>query len=66
MPKLKTRKSISKRLKVTKKKKMLKSKGGRRHLLSGKKTKRKRHLRRKGLVAGVDMKSIKKAMPYSL
>lgn len=65
MPKLKTKKSLAKRIKITKKKKALRSKAGRRHLLSGKRKKRKRNLRRKGLVAGVDMKSIKKALPYS-
>jgi len=65
MPKLKTKKSLAKRIKITKKKKALRPKAGRRHLLSCKRKKRKRNLRRKGLVAGVDKKSIKMALPYS-
>ena len=65
MPKLKTRKSLSKRIKVTKKKKGLRSKAGRRHLLSSKTTKRKRNLRRKTTVPKATKKLIKKAMPYS-
>jgi large subunit ribosomal protein L35 len=46
MPKLKTHKSFSKRVKVTKTGKILRGKPGRRHLLSGKPSKRKRKLRR--------------------
>jgi len=66
MPKLKTRKSVAKRVKITKKKKALRSKAGRRHLLSGKTTKRKRGLRRKTTVAKVDLKALKRALPYSM
>jgi len=65
MPKLKTRKSISKRVKVTKKGKVLKSKAGRRHLLSGKTTKNKRDMRKKNLAAKGDARVLKKALPYS-
>lgn len=65
MPKLKTRKSLSKRVKVTKKKKGLRSKAGRRHLLSSKSTKRKRKLRHKTTVSKADKKVVKKALPYS-
>lgn len=66
MPKLKTRKSVAKRIKITKKKKALRSKAGRRHLLSGKSKKRKRKLRRKTKVSKGDMKALKKALPYSM
>ncbi len=65
MPKLKTRKSVAKRYKITKKKKVLRSKAGKRHLLSCKTTKRKRNLRRKTLLSDADKKVIKRAMPYS-
>jgi large subunit ribosomal protein L35 len=65
MPKLKTKKSLVKRVKVTKKKKVLRLKAGRRHLLSGKSRKRKRNLRKKGLVSKGERKLIKKALPYS-
>jgi len=65
MPKLKTRKSLSKRVKITKKKKVKGSKAGGRHLLSCKKTKRKRKMRRRGLVSETEKKMVKRAMPYS-
>jgi len=66
MPKLKTRKSVAKRVKITKNKKALRSKAGRRHLLSDKSTKCKRGLRRKTMMAKVDMGVLKKALPYSM
>lgn len=66
MPKLKTRKSVSKRIKITKKKKALRSKAGRRHLLSGKSKKRKRKLRRKTKVSKGDLAALKRALPYSM
>ncbi|MFA7677543.1 MAG: 50S ribosomal protein L35 [Candidatus Omnitrophota bacterium] len=65
MPKLKTKKSVSKRVKITKKKKIVRSKAGRRHLLSCKKTKRKRGLRRQCLVSSAEAKMVREAMPYS-
>ena len=46
MPKHKTNKSIAKRVKVTKRGKILRGRPGRRHLLSVKKGKRRRQLRR--------------------
>lgn len=64
MPKLKTRKSLSKRIKITKKGKVLRSKAGRRHLMSAKNRKRKRTLRRKAIIS-VGKKFIKRAMPYA-
>jgi large subunit ribosomal protein L35 len=65
MPKLKTKKALAKRIKVTKKGKAVRSKAGRRHLLSNKPRKRKRMLRRKGEVAASDMKMVKRALPYA-
>ena len=64
MPKLKTKKALKKRIKITKKKKALRSKAGRRHLLSSKTTKRKRNLRKKSVVSKTEKKMIKKALPY--
>jgi ribosomal protein L35 len=52
MPKHKTNKGVAKRVKVTKNGKVLRSKAGRRHLLSSKTTKRKRNMRRKDSVVG--------------
>ena len=66
MPKLKTRKSFAKRIKLTKKKKGLRSKAGRRHLLSSKKKKRKRVLRKKTTVSKAERKLAKKTLPYSV
>ena len=65
MPKLKTRKALAKRVKVTKKKKTLRSKAGRRHLLSAKKRKRKRNLRRTAKVSTAEKELIKRALPYA-
>ncbi|MFH1875781.1 MAG: 50S ribosomal protein L35 [Candidatus Omnitrophota bacterium] len=65
MPKLKTKKSFAKRLKVTKNKKVLRSKEGRRHLLSGKKAARKRQLGKKVVVSHADRNQIKHALPYA-
>ncbi|HDN85945.1 MAG: 50S ribosomal protein L35 [Candidatus Omnitrophota bacterium] len=65
MPKLKTKKALAKRIKVTKKKKLLRQKAGRRHLLSSKERKRKRALRRKGKVSSGEKKVIKRALPYA-
>ncbi|MBU1366803.1 MAG: 50S ribosomal protein L35 [Candidatus Omnitrophota bacterium] len=65
MPKLKTKKALAKRVKITKKKKILRNKAGKRHLLSGKSKKRKRLLRKKCLVSKADRKAILKALPYA-
>ena len=50
MPKLKTRKAVSKRVKITKKGKVKITKAFRGHLLTGKSRKRKRHLKQKGVL----------------
>ena len=47
MPKLKTRKSVKKRIKVTKRGKVKVKKSFSGHLLTGKSRKRKRHLKKK-------------------
>ncbi len=64
MPKLKTRKCISKRVKRTGSGKYKYFKAGRRHLMTGKSGKRKRHLRKDGILQSSNMKRIAKAMPY--
>ena len=64
MPKLKTRKCISKRVKRTGTGKFKFYKPGRRHLMTGKTGKRKRHMRRDGIMPSADMKRIIKALPY--
>ncbi len=65
MPKLKTRKGVAKRLRLTKKGKIKYSTCGKSHLLSGKTSKRIRHLRRPKIVEGKkDVKYIKRMLPY--
>ena len=65
MPKLKTKKALAKRIKITKRGKAIRAKAGKSHLLSSKARKRKRMLRKKGEVAASDMKMVKKALPYA-
>ncbi|MDD5137111.1 MAG: 50S ribosomal protein L35 [Candidatus Omnitrophica bacterium] len=65
MPKMKTRKGIAKRFKVTKRRKVLRHKGGKGHLLGHKTKKRKRALRRAALVSKHERKKILKLLPYA-
>ncbi|MFH1128155.1 MAG: 50S ribosomal protein L35 [Candidatus Omnitrophota bacterium] len=65
MPKLKTRKGVAKRFKLTKKGKIKFFPGGKSHLNSSKLTKKKRHLRKmQGLKGGKEIKYIKRLLPY--
>ena len=65
MPKLKTKKSVSKRFKLTKKGKIKFFSGGKRHLGSSKKTKKKRHLRKAHNIEGrKEIKYLKRVLPY--
>jgi len=64
MPKMKSCKAISKRVKITARGKVKCYKIGRRHLATSKSAKTKRCLRRPWLVAGADVKKIKQALPY--
>jgi len=62
MPKQKTRMGVAKRIRVTRRGKLIRGKAGRRHLLSGKSRKRKRQLRKKTTVAGADVGRTTRAM----
>lgn len=62
MPKQKTKKSITKRFKITKKGKVLRRKGFRRHLNTKKSSKRKRRLKGKVETNEIYAKKIKKAL----
>ena len=64
MPKLKTVKGVKDRLKVTGTGKLLGFRPGRRHLLTGRRSKLKRHLRRPHLVAAVDARKLRTLLPY--
>ena len=64
MPKIKTKKAFAKRFKITKKGKIKRFKASRGHLLAKKSRKRKRLLRKSGLVSRSDEKAIKTLLPY--
>jgi len=62
MPKVKTRKSITKRFKVTGKGKLVRRRAFRRHLKAGKSSKRLRSLGRPKTVTGIYAKKLSKSM----
>jgi large subunit ribosomal protein L35 len=61
---MKTRKSAAKRYKVTANGKIKYKKQGLRHILTKKSTKRKRKLRKAGILSPVETKRIHKLLPY--
>ena len=65
MGKLKTVKGVKRRVKVTATGKLIGFRAGRRHLLSGKRAKTKRHLRRPQTLSSVDDRKIKTLIPYA-
>ena len=64
MPKLKTNRSVAKRFKITASGRFKKRNARRGHILTGKSSKRKRHLRKAGYVAKVQEKQIRLLLPY--
>ena len=64
MPKMKTNRGAAKRFKKTGSGKIKRSKAFTSHILTKKSTKRKRSLRKSGLVDDSDFKSIRKILPY--
>ena len=64
MPKIKTNRAAAKRFRVTGSGKIKRNKGYKRHILSSKSKKRKRHLRQSTTVAAVETKNIRKMIPY--
>ena len=65
MPKLKTNRSVAKRLRKTKSGKFKKSRAGKRHLLNDKSSKRKRQLRGADYVDSTFNKQIRRLLPYA-
>lgn len=65
MPKMKTRKAAQKRFHKTGTGKLRRAKANRRHLLTSKDRKRKRHLRRPDLVSSADQERIMRLLPYA-
>jgi large subunit ribosomal protein L35 len=61
----KTKKAVSKRFKVTGTGKVLRSRASKRHLMSAKSAKRKRHMAKASLVDKTDMARIIKNLPFS-
>ncbi|MGB2630394.1 MAG: 50S ribosomal protein L35 [Candidatus Omnitrophota bacterium] len=64
MPKQKTKKGVKKRFKLTKTGKIKKSRAGRRHILTKKTRKRKRALKKSGIVDKTMEKKVRKLLPY--
>lgn len=65
MPKIKTNKSASKRFKRTGSGGFKCNQSHRRHILTKKSTKRKRHLRKAATLHASDVRSAARMMPYS-
>ncbi len=61
----KTRKAVAKRFKITGSGKVLRTRAGRRHLLSCKSAKRKRNLAKAAVVDETDVARIKLNLPFS-
>jgi len=64
MPKLKTRKSVKKRFKLSATGKVLRPRTKRRHLLTDRPKSKKRGFRRYKLVDKTDINRVKKLLPY--
>jgi len=62
---IKTRKSVSKRFKITGTGKVLRSHAGKRHLLQGKKPKHRRRLGKDAVVDATDAYRITQNLPFS-
>ena len=65
MPKMKTNKGAAKRLKRTASGKLKRRKAYKSHILTKKNQKRKRHLRKAGLVDKADEKRMNRLLPYA-
>jgi large subunit ribosomal protein L35 len=64
VPKIKTNRAAAKRFRVTGTGKIKRNKGFKSHILSSKGKKRKRHLRKAGLVSAVESRNIRQLIPY--
>ena len=65
MPKLKTNRGAAKRFKISRSGRIKRAQAYRRHILTKKTTKRKRHLRGTADVAAGDRKAIRTMLPYA-
>jgi len=64
MPKMKTNRGAAKRFKMSGSGKVVRRKAYTSHILTKKSTKRKRNLRKSGVVAASDAPGIKRILPY--
>ena len=64
MPKLKTHRGAAKRFKKTGTGKFLRAGAFKRHILTGKTTKKKRHMRGTHVVSEQDSEKLKRMLPY--
>lgn len=64
MPKLKTNRSVKKRMRITKSGKVKRFRAFKSHLLTGRTSKRKRFLSKPGFVAKGQEKTMHKLLPY--
>jgi len=64
MPKQKTHRGASKRFRITSRGKVKRSQAFKRHILTKKTRKRKRHLDQEVLASPADLKRIRKMLPY--
>jgi len=65
MPKLKTNRGAAKRFSRTASGGFKRSQGFRRHILTKKSTKRKRHLRSAAMVDKTDVRMVRRLLPYA-
>ena len=64
MPKIKTNRAAAKRFRRTSSGRFKRNQSHRRHILTKKSTKRKRHLRPHEIVVAVDAPSVERMLPY--
>ncbi|MDZ7699843.1 MAG: 50S ribosomal protein L35 [Deltaproteobacteria bacterium] len=64
MPKIKTNRGAAKRFKTTGSGKIVRNKAFANHILTKKSTKRKRNLRKSGLVDATNQKQVSRLIPY--
>ncbi len=65
MPKMKTNRGAAKRFKTTGSGKIVRNKAYSSHILTKKSTKRKRNLRKSGLVDSANLKQVSRLIPYA-
>ena len=64
MPKMKTKKGAAKRFRLSSTGKVKRSRAFKRHILTSKTTKRKRHLDMETLVSKADARRVREMLPY--